>query len=194
MQRKDPLGIAERRAAAQKPGRLLAEQVEPGMWVMFQDRDRDDTIWIGQGFKLKQPWKDGSGKVAGPCIYKRIEDRSVKLSGTEYTRGDYALAIKWWKKSLGDPEERTYEAEVPSAEDIEACGMEQDDDVFFLANSTELRMVGFQMDSVDPPVRPTAHVSHRTRGASSAPERASTEGRQFRIPADVENQGLAKCW
>ena len=103
------------------------------LWVMFQDRNKDDTLWIGQGFKLNQPWKDGSGKVAGPCIYKRIEDRSLKINGTEYTRGDYALAINWWKKSLGDPEERTYEAEVPSAEDIEACGMEQDDDVFFLA-------------------------------------------------------------
>ena len=73
-------------------------------------------------------------------------------------------------------------------------GMEQGDDVFFLVNSTELRMVGFQMDPVDPPPTPSAHVSHRTRRASSAPERASTEGRRFRLPADVENQGLALCW
>ena len=72
--------------------------------------------------------------------------------------------------------------------------MEQGDDVFFLVNSTELRMVGFQMDPVDQPPTPSAHVSHRPRRASSAPERASSEGRRFRLPADVENQGLAMCW
>lgn len=47
---------------------------------------------------------------------------------------------------------------------------------------------------VDPPPTPSAHVSHRTRGARSAPERASSEGRRFRLTADVENQGLAMCW
>ena len=67
-------------------------------------------------------------------------------------------------------------------------------DVFFLVNSTELRMVGFQMESVTPPRCPTAHVAHRTRRARSAPERPETEGRRFRLPADVENQGLALCW
>ena len=77
----------------------------------------------------------------------------------------------------------------------------QGDDVFFLFNSTELRMVGFQMEPVDPPPAPSPHISRRTRSASSAPERASTEGRRFRLPADVENQGLAslamwllECW
>ena len=82
----------------------------------------------------------------------------------------------------------------PTPEEIEADGIEQDNDVFFLVNSTEVRMVGFAMDPVDLPPRPAAHKRHRTRGASSAPERAETEGRRFRLPADVENQGLAKCW
>jgi hypothetical protein len=139
IQRKDPLGIAERRTAAQRPGRLLAEKLEPGEWVMSQDRATDDTILIGQGFKLKK----GDG---GACIYKKIGDRSQRINETEYTRGDYAVAVKWWVKTSDDPEERTYEEWVPSAEDIEAYGMEQDDEVFFLVNSTELRMVGFLPD------------------------------------------------
>lgn len=158
-----------------------------GSWLRTVRRTTQKKTWIGQGFKLKK----GDG---GACIYKKIGDRSERINGSEYTRGDYAVAVKWWVKTSDDPEERTYEAEVPSAEDIQAYGMEQDDDTFFLVNSTELRMVGFQMDPIDPPPRPTAHVSHRTRGASSAPECASTEGRRFRLPADVENQGLAMCW
>ena len=131
---------------------------------------------------------------ASKWIYKKVEARDERIAGTQFTRNDYALAVKWWKKTADDPEERTYEEETPTAEDIEAFGMEQGDDVFFLANSTELRMVGFQMDPVDQPSTPSAHISHRTRRASSAPERASSEGRRFRLPADIENQGLAMCW
>lgn len=174
---------------AQKQGHLLAAKVEPAMWVMAQDRLKDDVLWISQGFKVTTPSPHG-----GPCIYKKVEARDERIAGTQFTRNDYALAVKWWCTAGDDPEERTYEAWVPTAADIEAYGMEQGDDVFFLVNSTELRMVGFQMDPIDPPPTPSAHVSHRTRSAMSAPERASTDGRRFRLPADVENQGLAMCW
>ena len=187
VQRKDQLGIAERRKAAQKQGHLLADRVESGMWIMSQDRLTDDTIYIGQGFKVKKP--DG-----GQCIYKKVTTRDERINGTQYTRDDYAVAVKWWIKTGDDPEERTYKEWEPTREQIEACGVEQDGDVFFLVNSTELRMVGFQMDAVTPPPRPAAHVAHFTRRARSAPERPDTEGRQFRLPADVENQGLALCW
>ena len=66
-------------------------------------------------------------------------------------------ALKWWVTTDDDPEMHTYEEWVLTAEDIEAYGMEQDDEVFVLVNSTELRMVGFQMDPVEPPLAPTAH-------------------------------------
>ena len=44
-----------RGSAAQKQGHLLAAKVmvEPYMWVMAQDRLKDDVIWIGQGFKVE---------------------------------------------------------------------------------------------------------------------------------------------
>jgi hypothetical protein len=130
----------------------------------------------------------------GPCIYKQCTARSERISGTEFNRNDYVLAVKWWVKTDDDPEERTYEEWVPTAEDIETYGIEEGDEVFFILNSTELRMVGFQMDPVTPPANTVVHIAHRTRKASSAPERASTAGRRFRLPADVENQGLALCW
>ena len=48
-------------------------------------------------------------------------------------------------KTGDDPEEWE-----PTPADIAAHGIETADDVYFLLNSTELRHVGFPMDSVDP--------------------------------------------
>ena len=110
---------------AQKQGHLLAAKVEPAMWVMAQDRLKDDVLWISQGFKVTTPSPHG-----GPCIYKKVEARDERIAGTQFTRNDYALAVKWWCTAGDDPEERTYEAWVPTAADIEAYGMEQGDDVF----------------------------------------------------------------
>ena len=61
-------------------------------------------------------------------------------------------------------------------------------------NSTELRLAGFAMDAVVPLVAAATPVARRTRGSSGAPERPSTVGRRFCLPADVENQILALCW
>ena len=135
-----------------------------------QDREKDDTLWYGQAFKLRH----------GGCIYEKVEARSKWIGRTEFTRGDYALAVKWWLKDSNDPEERTIEEWQPSAADKEACGIEQGDDVFFVVNSTELRDVGFQMDALDPPPVPVA-VARRTRSASAEPVRAATSGRRFRV-------------
>ena len=144
---------------------------------------KGDTIWYGQAFKLRN----------GGCIYEKVADRAKQIGGTQFDRGDYALAVKWWVKTGDDPEERTYEEWQPSAEDREACGIAQGDDVFFVVNSTELRDVGFQMDAVDPPPAPV-QVVRRTRSASAVPAHTATTGRRFRVPADVENRHLALCW
>ena len=130
----------------------------------------------------------------GGCIYEKVTAREKWICRTEFTRGDYALAVKWWAKTTDDPEDRTIEEWQPSAEDVAACGIEVGDDVFFIVNSTELRDVGFQMDAVDPPPTPVAVPRRRGRSASAQPERSSSAGRRFRVPADVENRHLALCW
>ena len=97
-------------------------------------------------------------------------------------------------KTGGDPEERTYEEWEPTPADIAAHGIETADDVYFLLNSTELRHVGFPMDSVDPLPAPPVRISARRRRSQAEAERPSTAGRRFRVPASVENQILALCW
>ena len=110
------------------------------MWIVAQDRVKDDTLWYGQGFKLRD----------GGCIYEKVAERAEQIGGTQFDRGDYALAVKWWIKTGDDPEERTYEEWQPSAEDREACGIAQGDDVFFVVNSTELREIALDVCAQTP--------------------------------------------
>eukprot|EP00966_Prymnesium_polylepis_P164493 3802812-Prymnesium_polylepis.1 len=186
VRRTDAAGIAQRRVVAQKEGHRLAGRLQPSMWLAAEDR-KGGGLWIGQGFK----------QADGTCIHKKVDGRDEMIAGTQLTRGDYAVAVKWWKLTTDDPEELTYEEWDPTEEDIEAYGIETADGPYFICNSTELRHVGFQMDTIieiggaSTGVTP---VARRTRHASARPERPSTAGRRFRLPPDVENQILALCW
>lgn len=181
--RSDAAGIAERRKAAQREGHRIASKLEPGMWLAAQDRMGDEGILIGQAFRV--PASNYT------CIHKKIEVRDERIAGTQFGRGDYAIAVRWWVKTCDDPEERTYEEWHPSLEDTEAYGVETASGTYFLVNSTELRLANFAMDAVNP--LPFTPVSRRTRGAVAAPERPDTRGRRFRLPVEVENQILALC-
>ena len=90
-------GIAERRMAAQKEGHRLAQVAKPGMWFASDDRIGDETFFIGRMVACD----------SGSCIYKHVDERAVKICGTEFTRGDFAIAVEWWIKVIGDDEERT---------------------------------------------------------------------------------------
>ena len=189
--RRDALGIGERRAAAQREGKRQLDKLKPGMWVATQDRStsESDVYWIGQAFAI--PGREGSS-----CIHKGpIEARSEWIAGTEFTRNDYAIAVTWWVKTATDPEERTNEEWKPTAEDKEKFGIETANGHYFIFNATELRLVGFSMDVVhdDLPL-PAQVVSSRTRRARSVAQAVSTTGRHFRLPVDIENHILALCW
>ena len=188
--RTDALGIAERRAVAQREGKRQVGKLKPGMWVAAQDRStsESDVYWIGQAVAI--PGRDDS------CIHKGpIEDRSEWIASTEFTRGDYAVGVRWWVKSATDPEERTFEEWTPTPEDKEKYGIETANGHYFIFNATELRLVGFPMEPLNmPPPLQVQLVSSRTRRARSVAQNPSTSGKTFRLPIDIENQILALCW
>ena len=62
---------------------------------------KDDTLWYGQGFKLRD----------GGCIYEKVAERAKQIGGTQFDRGDYALAVKWWIKTGDDPEDKASRCE-----------------------------------------------------------------------------------
>lgn len=155
----------------------LRSYLSVAKWAKTEEQRQDVHVVLGAAAPRRK-----EGDTDPDCMIERVAETLGVTPGKRY------------HKASGTQRPRVYEEDTPTAEDIEALGMEQGDDVFFLVNSTELRMVGFQMDPVDHLPTPSAHISHRTRRASSAPERASSKGRRFRLPADVENQGLAMCW
>ena len=63
-----------------------------------------------------------------------------------------------------------------------------------MVNSTELRHIVFQMDSVAPPPASPVPVAVATRRARAVAQHMDTSSRRFRLPPDVENQILALCW
>lgn len=184
--RTDAAGVAERRVVAQREGKRLGDQLADGMWIAVQDRSKTDVYWIGQAFAI--PGK----KEGNPCHYTICKKRSEWIAGTEFTRGDIAAAVKWWVKTTTDPEELTFEQWQPTEEDKEKYGIEMaDGEYYFIFNCTELRHIRVNVVlTVDAFSAP--QIIHRTRRASSVP--AATVSRIVRLPADEENQILAKCW
>ena len=194
MNRSDASGIAERRVAAQREGKRQLEKLKPGMWLAVQDRSQTegDQFWVGQAFDI--PNRQGKS-----CVHKVIEERSEWIAGSEFGRGDYAVAVKWWAKTTTDTEEHTYEEWTPSSEDKEKFGIEyataeNQHGHYFIFNSTELRLVNFQMESIEELRVGPEFISRRTRRASSVRQDAVTAGRTVRLPVDIENQILATCW
>ena len=194
VQRGDVMGIAERRMVGQREGKRIAGKIEPSMWLSAQDRVTDATIWIGQGAKLPP------GLGEGGCIYETVKERSKMIGGTCFTRGDIAVGVKWWVKSDGDLEERTYEEWEPTPKDIAAYGVPvlnseiNRTEYIFVVNATELRKFNFQMDALDPLPAPRSRLRRACNSAHATPARAETAGRRFRLPAEIENEILALCW
>ena len=177
--------------AAQREGHRLAGLLTAGMWFAAEDRLHGEAFFIGRGFKLE----DGS------CIYKKIEDeRTLHIAETAFTRGDFAVAVEWWVKTVGDDmEERTYEPWAPSASEKARFGLEsRDGRTFYILNSTELRMIDygqtrFSMEVLERsgPDSRLARVRNQQHAGALA-ERTTIQ--RVRVPADTENNILVRCW
>ena len=184
-------GIAERRVAAQKEGHRLARLLTADMWFATEDRLHGEAFFIGRAFKLE----DGS------CIYRAITDeRTLHIAETAFTRGDSAIAVEWWVKTVGDDmEERTYERWQPSAQEKARYGIEtRDGRTFFIVNSTELRMIDHGQTSFNMEVLSTTGPGSRLIRVRNQQQAAAIAQRTtiqtVRLPADTENNILARCW
>ena len=168
----------------------MASLLHEGMWFASEDRLEGEAFFIGRGFKMED----------GTCIYKKVEERQLTISETVFTRGDYALAVEWWIKTVGDDlEERTYERWQPSAQLKARYGIETSDGrVFFLVNSTELHMLDYGQTKFKMEVLATSGPDSRlsrvrnTQQAQAAAQRTTIL--RVRLPADTENNILARCW
>ena len=113
------------------------------------------------------------------------------VDGTQFTRGDYMLAVEWWDLDPSDPEGRTYKRWKPPAGSSKQ----------FVLNSTELRDINFTMNAEKPAASPPlqqvrrsgrAHVTTATHDERMRQEAA--EDSAFCMPAEIENEILRRCW
>eukprot|EP00965_Chrysotila_dentata_P260420 6213900-Pleurochrysis_carterae.AAC.2 len=174
--RMDASGIAQRRAAAQRRGHELAKSLKPGQWLAVQARNDGDDLWIGKGLDAGN----------SSCIVKKVSERSEMIDGTMYTRGDSVIKVEWWVRDPEDHLGLTYSKWEPEMDGIPL-------DFFF--NSTELRLVNFKMNAL--PVAQTPIRRHRRSSRLTAVAMAAAaveESLSFVMPADTEQDILARCW
>ena len=168
MQRKDARGVANRRILAQSKGHKMAKELKPGMMVAVQDRlNQEAEYMIGEAVDAG----DGS------CIVKQVQDRSERVNGTQFDRGDYVVAVRWLDRLAEDSEFRTFELK-PDAEH----------GVF---NSTELRAIDLQLDTEDGNLAP---IRRSMRANARRAAQAAVRAVKYVVPTQVEQIILTDCW
>ena len=168
VQRKDTRGVANRRIEAQTKGHNLAKQLKPGMMVAVQDRLNNESEYI-IGMTV-----DVGDKT---CIIKQVQDRSERINGTKFDRGDYVVAVQWLVRLAEDSEQRTFELKPDAPQDV--------------FNSTELRCIDVQLDKQDGNLAPVRRsLRERSRVAAQAVVRAT----KYVVPTIVEQMILVECW
>ena len=168
VQRKDTRGVANRRIEAQTKGHNLAKQLKPGMMVAVQDRQNNESEYV---IGVTADVGDNS------CIVKQVQDRSERINGTKFDRGDYVVAVQWLVRLAEDSEQRTFELKPDAPQDV--------------FNSTELRCIDVQLDKQDGNLAPVRRsLRERSRVAAQAVVRAT----KYVVPTIVEQMILVECW
>jgi hypothetical protein len=137
-------------------------------------RWRARQYWIGQAADAGN----------GSCIIKEFTDGGGMLEATTFSKGDIALAVKWFDRHPSDPEGMHF-VEWDSA----ASG--NDADARFVLNSTEVRAVNVKLNPV-PPVGVPLVVGRARR--SGVQPRAPVSPTIWELPRKAHDEILATLW
>ncbi|KAJ1638560.1 hypothetical protein T492DRAFT_207440 [Pavlovales sp. CCMP2436] len=176
----DARTVQKTRTTAQAAGKGFARKLQPGDWVVAQARESGcgrgagDRYWIGEGADAG----DGS------CIIKEFTHGGGKLEQTTFTKGDTALAVKWFDRHAANPEGINF-VEWDSV----AAG--NDPDARFVLNATEVRAVSVKLDVVPPVGRPLV-VSRASRSGVQPP--APEAPTIWELPRKAHGEILATMW
>ena len=103
------------------------------------------------------------------CIVKQVQDRSERINGTKFDRGDYVVAVQWLVRLADDSEQRTFVLKPDAPQDV--------------FNSTELRCIDVQLDKQDGNFAP---VRRSLRASSRSAARAVARAVKCAAPAEAE--------
>jgi hypothetical protein len=164
--RKDVCGVAGRRVSAQHEGHKLVARLNPGSYVAVQNREVNNTdpYWVGITLD--------SGD--GTCVIKKNLGRTEKIQGMTFTRGDYAVAVRWLARDDADSKRLTFlsaDHDAPAAQEV--------------FNSTELRCIDLNMTEQ----KCLAPAGRLTRSGRVAPRE-----KRFVLSGEEESVILNACW
>ena len=139
---------------------LAAAGLIPGQWVLVEAFcDGEDEVWLGKTL--------GFGDFGRDYCCKRHDAAVATVYGTRFNTGDYMVAVQWYERlsESGDGERREF---IRGKRELDVI------------NSTELRMVGFEMGAI---------------GAFPAAAGNDDPGAllKWELPRDVEAEALTWC-
>ena len=114
----------------------------------------------------------------GTPIIRKVIDRSEKINGTTFTRGDYCVAVRWLERSVADSERLTFLYNESDPPDV--------------VNSTELRAHDFKLE----PGRdlPTPRTTRSTKRKKAAQKNKLLKDGIHHLPPEIEKTILSSCW
>lgn len=172
VEKMDPAGVAVRRKASQGEGHKLAGKLKGKLGVFVAAQARGDNT---EDYLIGVTVDAGNG---GPII-KQVNSRSERINDTEFTRGDYAIAVQWFHRYAGDDSRLTF-----------VKGTYDGDIKHDVLNSTDLRAVAFKMKEVQMPAPPR----RVTRNKSTLPDVPDEPDVDYLLDSEFEDGILKQCW
>ena len=174
VERLDTRGVAHQRKVVQGEGHKMAAKLKGKVGVFVAAQARADNT---EDFIVGVTVDAGEG-----CpILKQVEARSERINGIEFTRNDYAIAVHWFHRFVGDDSRLTF------VKDMYAGDIKHD-----VVNSTELRAIGFDLKQVKLPAAPPSH--RITRGALRRAALPCEPDMHYELHAECESGILQNCW
>jgi hypothetical protein len=129
---------------AREQGHKLAVGAKPGRWVLVEAfNDEVDEMWLGRTVAF--------GAFGSDACCKQHNEGQKNVYGTRFNTGDYMVAVQWYER-LGESAERREFIRGKRMIDV--------------VNSTELRLLGFEMANIGVSPVSTSNDEQSARGAN----------------------------
>ena len=113
VKRTDAAGVANKRKQAQAEGHKMAANLNVGMWIAVQTRERWSTT-ESIHFRPGHYWLARTVDAGdGTCIVKRVDKQRETINGNLFTKGDYVISVEWFDRSAEDAAGLTFRAWMP---------------------------------------------------------------------------------
>ena len=162
------------------------------MWIAVQARERWSTsehVHFRPGHYWLARTVDAGN---GTCIIKKVDKRRETINGNLFTQGDYAIAVKWFDRSVEDAAGLTFISWTPP----------DAPEGLLVVNSSELREISLDVRAQTPVVQgpPLKSVRRSKRkkkgkgtGVVRVPPTKDSAGTMYEVKYEDDNRVRGRC-